>query len=406
MSTNMVQRLGAAMLAFALLLAGCTSAATPTVLPTVVLDSSGSSTGSAPTGGGLSSGSVIASGTVAPAAQAAITAGAVGGLVEAVDVAAGDTVEAGQVLVRLAGSERLAAAVSAAEFELLSAQQALEDLKSGAGLARAQAQLRLAQAVDALKKAQDRRTSKVFRVGSDDQIDVARAALLLAEDNLAKVEQAYGGYANNPADNVNKAEAITAIAAAREARNKAEANLNYLLSLPNENELGLADAQLALAQAELEAAQQALDRLKDGPDPAQLALAEARVNNAQVQVTAAKAALAELEIKAPLGGLATEVNIHSGEWAVPGQPLIRLVDLAQLRVETSDLSEMDVAKIQVGQTVTVSIEALNQQATGKVLAIAPLATSLGGDVVYKTTIVLEQYPPELRAGMSVEVSFK
>ena len=37
--------------------------------------------------------------------------------------------------------------------------------------------------------------------------------------------------------------------------------------------------------------------------------------------------------------------------------------------------------------------------------IAPLADVLGGDVVYKVTIDLDQPPAGLRAGMSVEAQF-
>jgi hypothetical protein len=40
--------------------------------------------------------------------------------------------------------------------------------------------------------------------------------------------------------------------------------------------------------------------------------------------------------------------------------------------------------------VTVFIKALNQDVAGKVSAIAPLADTLGGDVVYKTTIDLDE----------------
>jgi len=55
--------------------------------------------------------------------------------------------------------------------------------------------------------------------------------------------------------------------------------------------------------------------------------------------------------------------------------------------------------------VTVFVKALNQSLSGRVSLIAPLANTLGGDVVYKITIELESIPPELRAGMSVEVQF-
>jgi HlyD family secretion protein len=113
--------------------------------------------------------------------------------------------------------------------------------------------------------------------------------------------------------------------------------------------------------------------------------------------------LEDLELRAPFSGTVTELYIHEGEWVTPGQPLVLLSDLQHIRVETTDLSERDVPKVEVGQLVTVLIKALNEEATGHVSEIAPLAETLGGDVVYKTTIALDALPAGLRAGMSVEV---
>jgi hypothetical protein len=49
------------------------------------------------------------------------------------------------------------------------------------------------------------------------------------------------------------------------------------------------------------------------------------------------------------------------------------------------------------------VKALNQDFTGKVTAISPLADTLGGDQVYKVTIDLNKVPASLLAGMSVVV---
>lgn len=396
------------------LVAGCAglSSASPQALPTLILDGTGSPAQANPAPadntaatGSQVSGAVIASGIVVPSDQADVTS-ALSGSVQSLEVALGSSVEAGQVLVRLAGSENLTAAASAANFELLSAQQALADLKANAAQARAQAQLRLAQAGEVFEKAEQRRGWKEYRIGDDNQINVARADLIVANDTLHQAESVYGGQADNPDDNLNKAAALSALSAARQARDRALANLNYLLSLPNDTAVAKADAELEVARAELDAAQSDFDQLKDSPDPSAMALAEARVANAEAQLQAAKSSLTELEIKAPLAGVVTALNIHSGAWVLPGQPLLSLADLDPLRVETTDLSERDVPAVAIGQPVTVSIKAINASAAGHVIAISPLANSLGGDVVYTTTIELDTFPAALRAGMSVEVSFE
>jgi multidrug efflux pump subunit AcrA (membrane-fusion protein) len=80
-------------------------------------------------------------------------------------------------------------------------------------------------------------------------------------------------------------------------------------------------------------------------------------------------------------------------------------DLSKFQVETKDLSERDVPRISIGQPVTVLVKALDQQVKGKVSEISPLADTLGGDVVYKTTVILDTHLQGLRAGMSVDVRF-
>lgn len=392
------------LLLVACLLSGCNviSPPTPTALPTIVLGNAGispSQTGlpAAPEG-------VTASGVVAPAREAQI-AYSLGGSIQVVNVTEGSRVEEGRLLARLSGSEKLAAALEAANLEFLAAQQALTDLQGNAEQARAQAQLRLAQARDALDKAEKRRSGKAYRVGSDNQIAVAQADLFVAEDAVKKAEEVYNGYAGSAEDNLNKAAALSALAAARTARDKAQANLNYLLSIPNTIEVEKADAELAVARAEMAAAQLEYDTLKNGPDPEALALAEARIQNAKAQQAAAQAALTDLELKAPFAGTVSKLNIVRGEWVLPGQPVLVLADLDHLQIETTDLSERDVPGVKIGQPVSVFIKALDQEVTGRVSEISPLADTLGGDVVYATRIELDTQPAALRAGMSVEVQF-
>jgi HlyD family secretion protein len=173
--------------------------------------------------------------------------------------------------------------------------------------------------------------------------------------------------------------------------------------MPNAIDVNKAEAELQAAKTELDEAQKEYDRLKDGPDPDALTLANARIQNAQAQIEASRADMDSLELKAPFAGTVSKVNIHSGEWAIPGQPVLVLADLRKLRVETKDLSERDIPSVEVGQPVTIQIKALNQEVQGRVSAISPLADTIGGDVVYQTTIELDTQPEGLRPGMSVTV---
>lgn len=384
-------------------LSGCgsLSKATPTPLPTVVLDSGAAGTrGSLP----LETGGVTASGRVVPARKAQIVSLS-GGRVEAVYVSLGEQVEEGQALVKLSGEERHLAAVEAARVEVLASEQSLKALQENTEQARTAAQLRLANAQKALDEAEKRRASKEFRNGSQSTIDAARADVILAQNTLENAEEAYNAVADSAEDNPNRAAALSALANARKAYDRAVANLNYLLAMPDEIAVAQAEAELQAARAEVESARRELDQLQDGEDPDALALAEARVSNARAQLKAARASLDELEIKAPFDGMVSKITVYSGEWAAAGQVVVVVADLEDLRVETTDLSERDVTRVRVGQPVRVVLKALGQEVSGRVLEVAPLADILGGDVVYQTLIELESRPEGLRAGMSVDVQY-
>jgi multidrug resistance efflux pump len=97
--------------------------------------------------------------------------------------------------------------------------------------------------------------------------------------------------------------------------------------------------------------------------------------------------------------------VSIGDYVSPGQVVLIFSDVSHMHVETTDLSERDVPNVKLGQAVTVNIKALDQAVSGKVSAISPLADSLGGDVVYKVTILLDTLSSNMRSGMSVDVQF-
>ena len=60
----------------------------------------------------------------------------------------------------------------------------------------------------------------------------------------------------------------------------------------------------------------------------------------------------------------------------------------------------------MGRAVTVIVQASNEQIAGRVAAIAPQSTIVGGDVVYAVTIALDEQPSDLRWGMTVDVEIE
>ncbi|RPJ38619.1 MAG: efflux RND transporter periplasmic adaptor subunit, partial [Chloroflexi bacterium] len=138
----------------------------------------------------ISDNSVIAEGKVIPAQDASLSF-STGGVLGEVLVAEGDTVQEGQPLMRLEGNEQLEAAISGAELELLTAKQAVDDLYTSLNVQRAQAQKTLADAEKELDKAETRMYSQDWQRGSQEQVDIARANYVIAENGVKEAEKDY-----------------------------------------------------------------------------------------------------------------------------------------------------------------------------------------------------------------------
>jgi multidrug efflux pump subunit AcrA (membrane-fusion protein) len=330
------------------------------------------------------------------------------GVIEEVLVSEGDEIKAGQVIARLKGSERLQAAISTATLELTNANQALEDLYDDPEVRRAEAQLALAEAEKALDKAQDRRLSKEFTHGDQDLIDIAAADLVLANQRVEDRQKDFDEDGIWRAeDDLIRANLLSQLAAAKDERDRILANVNYLKALPDEYERNISDGELEVAKARLEAAQQEWKRLRDdGLDEDAIALAEERIRNAEAQLSAAQAELKDLELAAPFDGTVTKLYINANEWVTPGMPITLLAELKNLRVETTDLNEIDVAQVEIGDKVIVTFDAIPDTViTGTVVYIAPKASE-GSGVNYTVTIELEELPEKLLWGMTAFVDIE
>ena len=140
-----------------------------------------------------------------------------------------------------------------------------------------------------------------------------------------------------------------------------------------------------------------------GASQERLDAAQADIDAAVAAVDIAKAQLAQATLTAPFAGTIAAIHISPAEFANPGQVLVTMGDLGHFQVETTDLSEKDVPSVKIGQAARISIDALNREVEGKVIDIARVSTTVGGDVVYKVMIAFDEQPDDLRWGMSADV---
>ncbi|HSQ16669.1 MAG TPA: efflux RND transporter periplasmic adaptor subunit [Anaerolineales bacterium] len=336
---------------------------------------------------------ISATGKVVPQQWANLSMPTAGVLAEIL-VAAGETVEAGQELIRLAGGSsedpapELEAARQAAALEVENAQQSLDALVEAAQAAQAAAQQAwVAAAVQISELEQQMEDLEV----PDEQKDLTpEEAYDQAHRNYLDAVDAFEPYRDEPSSDETRQERLDTLDQAREDYAIAVSRLRLWM--------GLDTAQTALEDNRQDAALYA-----DGPLVEDLALAQSRLEAAQAALEAAQAAMDSQTLRAPFAGTVTEIYARHGEWVSPGLPVLALADLSRLRVETTDLNEIDMAQVQIGDAVKVYFDALPEViADGRVVYISPQPEA-GAGVNYTTVIELAQIPEGLRWGMSAFV---
>jgi len=329
---------------------------------------------------------VSASARVTPARWAALSFPA-GGRVVSVLVQEGDRVTAGQELVRL-DDAALRYAVETARANLAAAEANLARLKAGArpeDIAAAQASVDTAKAN--LARLQRGATKEEIAIAQA-QVDLAQAEVNRVQNNYDRIK-GWGGPAEAEAAHaLNIANANLAVAQAELARVKAPAT----------------PEAIAAAQAQVSAAQAALDRLKAGATPEEIAAAQAQVSAAKAALGQAETARNDTVLKAPFAGTVGRVSVRVGEMAAPAAPVIVIGDLSTLRIETTDLDEVSVGQVQVGQECQVTVDALpGKVLRGRVARIAAMSTAEAGGTNYTVIVELLDKDPTLRWGMTAAV---
>jgi len=134
--------------------------------------------------------------------------------------------------------------------------------------------------------------------------------------------------------------------------------------------------------------------------------AQAERDAAQAALEVAQAELAQARLNAPYDGTVVKINVVPGQLVQPGDAALVIADLGALELDTTDLSQGEIAHVRVGQAATVHIKPLNSDFSGKVAAITPKAVESNGDWVFKVTISFDQQPVGAIWGMSAQVQIQ
>jgi multidrug efflux pump subunit AcrA (membrane-fusion protein) len=347
---------------------------------------------------------VSVTGEVVPARWATISAQANGRATEVL-VEPGDEVAEGDLLVRLDSTD--------AQLALQQAEAALEAARAQLALLEAPPLLQEVAAADAAVEAAQAALSQALAQRNELAAGAIAAEIAAASAEVAGADAArkaarirYDDVRGDDVDDWIKEEAALRSRAAEQALAVAQMQLAQVRGSAGAR-MREVDAGVQAAEAQRDIAQAQLALLQAGAADEQVAVAGAAVAQAGAALEVARVALARCQVHAPFAGTIGAVHVRVGELVAPGQSLVTLGDLATLRVETTDLDEIDVARAAVDQVATVTFDALPERVfAGHVTRISPMADPGAGGVNYTVVVLLDETDPVIRWGMTAFVDIE
>ncbi len=330
--------------------------------------------------------SVRAVGTFSSANQASL-AFQMAGRLKTIKVKEGDSAKAGDLLLAL-DTSMLETQVAQAQAALDTAQAKFDQLKNPnvADVAAAQASVASAEAALAQLKSPTQNDVAIAKA----DFDKAQAAVQTAQAAFDRI-----GGASNPF--IGMTPQSLALQQASDDYQKALAVYNARIN-PSDSQLKQALAAVAQANGQLA-------RLTN-PAANDLKAAQAAVAQAQAAMDLVKQNIANAQIVAPFSGTVLWVGPHAGESLTPGAPAVLLADLSQMQVQVG-VDENALAQIRLGQTATISADALPGQAlTGKVSKIGMLAATTAGIINVPVTVDVDASHPPVAPGLSATVDIE
>jgi len=175
-----------------------------------------------------------------------------------------------------------------------------------------------------------------------------------------------------------------------------------------EAQINAARADLQLAQNELDRAMQLVSRgfiSKADVDrkTATRDSARARVGIAEAQLKELRARTARLDIRAPVGGYILERNVEPGQTVTQGSgTLFRMAQGGELELQ-AQLGEAELAALSVGVPATVTPVGTDQQFTGTIWQIAPTINAQSRQGIARVSL---PFSPALKPGGFASVQIK
>lgn len=296
--------------------------------------------------------------------------------------------------------------IAKSEAQLAEVKANLQQLQAGnrpQEIAQAAARLQQSQATLNQRERDWQRYQQLFKSGaiSGQTLEQKRAERDVAQNQVMEAQQALS---------LQQAGARPEQIAQAKAKVEQQAQSVALLKA------GARKEDIAQAQAKVEQQAQSVALLKAGARKEDIAQAQAQVRSAQGALQTIQDQIKETEVVAPFDGIVLEKYADVGAFVSPSMgggsgssaSSSSILNLTSVRQQVVvNLSESQIAKVKLGQSVTIKADAFaGEQFTGKVEQIAPQAKISQNVTSVEVRVSIDSATTtKLAAGMNVEADF-
>jgi len=233
----------------------------------------------------------------------------------------------------------------------------------------------------------------------------ARAQLARAQAQLkgaeAELQAVSGGGTQD--ELLNSRNALVKAQADRDAAQRNLQAMQRLLTTgaASQAEVDAAQSQLRVAEANVHTLEQKLhDRFSQG----EISHSEAQVAEARAALAASSDMLRNLNVSSPLAGVAYDLPVRKDSFVPAGELLVQVADLHKVRVRAF-VDEPEIGRLQKGQTVEVTWDALPGRTwTGTIDSLPTNVVKFGTRMVGEVTCILDNKDLKLLPNTNVAVS--
>ncbi|HSM23496.1 MAG TPA: HlyD family efflux transporter periplasmic adaptor subunit [Anaerolineaceae bacterium] len=346
-------------------------------------------------------GMIIADGEVVPVNDMQIITHT-SGKIEEILVEEGQVVEEGQLIIRMETPQALLAELQASKLDQLIAQQSLDDFNLNGPLQKHNAYQRVLNAktaVRAAKAAWDDFDKNQY----EDDLEAIKEDVIDAKKDLDDAKEELKKYLDLEKDNPQRKNRQDDV-------DDAQLKLSELEREQEELEQSYEQLQLSIEIAEAEEESASAEYQKFGRNfvPGdRVKLMEEQLTTAKSKIEAIEKTINDLEITVPIDGTMLILKVQKGEWVYAGQVIAVVADFSSWYVESTDITELEIVDISIGDMVTLEFDAFPEKVLkGKVIEISDQPEIRYNDVLYRVRIELPDHDLPLRWKMSTIIKLE